>query len=142
MLISSFIVICWYLYSVCLVSRVLKNIYFKDTFQWLLPNIAYSIWKIENNAQKFELCLMFKYSANSKGVVLAPNGIYLHGLVLFYKFDANVLILSFQVILLSLIKLYSPVPNNRGGGRGGVLIERGSGCITASGNILASGNIS
>ena len=30
------------LYSVCLVCRVLKDTYFRNTLHWLLPNIAYA----------------------------------------------------------------------------------------------------
>ena len=52
MLIFSIIVICLYLYSVCLVYRGLKN-----TFQWLLPNLAYAIRKILLRNFNYVQCL-------------------------------------------------------------------------------------
>ena len=50
---------------------------------------------------------------------------------------------SGQVLWFISLNLYSPVPNNRGGvGGGGGGVDKKGRCITASGNILASGNIS
>ena len=48
MLISFIIVMCSYLYSVCLVCLVLKSSYFKEhlpVVQWLLSNTIYAIRK-------------------------------------------------------------------------------------------------
>ena len=66
----SIIVICSYLYSVCLVFAVLKNTYFKKHFsvvasQWILCNT-------ENNTLEFKLCLMFKIAPMEKTWFMAP----------------------------------------------------------------------
>ena len=66
-LILSVIVMCSYLYSVCLVSRVLKNAYFKELISVVASK--YSICDMENKTQEFKLCSMFKKdSSNSKGI--------------------------------------------------------------------------
>ena len=70
----SIIVICSYLYSVCLVSAVLKNMYFKKHFSVVASK--WSLCNTENNTLEFKLCLMFKHSPNGKGMVYGPNGIY------------------------------------------------------------------
>ena len=56
MLILSVILMCPYLYPVCLVSQVLKNTDFKEH----LSVVA--------------LCSMFKHSPNGKVMVYGPNG--------------------------------------------------------------------
>ena len=56
MLILSVILMCSYLYPVCLVSQVLKNTDFKEH----LSVVA--------------LCSMFKHSPNGKVMVYGPNG--------------------------------------------------------------------
>ena len=56
MLILSVILMCSYLYPVCLASQVLKNTDFKEH----LSVVA--------------LCSMFKHSSNGKGMVCGPNG--------------------------------------------------------------------
>ena len=48
---------CSYLFPVHLVSRVIKNTYFKETFHWLLPNIAYAIWKAIPENLNYLQCL-------------------------------------------------------------------------------------
>ena len=63
---------CSYLYSVCLVSRVLKNTYFKEHFS--VVAYKYNIRDMKNNTQEFKLCSMFKHSTNEKGMVYGPNG--------------------------------------------------------------------
>ena len=70
MLILSIIVMCSYLYLVCLLYRVLKKP--SNTFQCLLPNIT--INNTQNNTQS-KLCPMFKYSPNGKGIVYGPSEI-------------------------------------------------------------------
>ena len=56
MLILSVILMCSYLYPVCLVSQILKNTDFKEQ----LSAVA--------------LSSMFKHSPNGKGMVSGPNG--------------------------------------------------------------------
>ena len=92
-LIFAIIVICPYLYSMCLVSLVLKNTYFKEHLSVIAFNITYAIWK---NVQFLNMTPMKKpwfmapveYSSNGKGIkvpmkynllVYRPNG---KGLVL------------------------------------------------------------
>ena len=53
MLIFSVIVMCLYLYSVCLVSRVLKNTYFMESCSVIASK--YSIYEMENKTQEFTL---------------------------------------------------------------------------------------
>ena len=71
-LILSVTVMCLYLYPVYLVSRVLKNSYFKEHF----PKVAFkhSICDIENKTYEFTLCSMLKHSPNEKGMIYGPNG--------------------------------------------------------------------
>ena len=92
-LIFAIIVICPYLYSMCLVSLVLKNTYFKELLSVIAFNITYAIWK---NVQFLNMTPMKKawfmgpmeYISNGKGIkvsmkynllVYRPNG---KGLVL------------------------------------------------------------
>ena len=63
MLIPSIIVIRWYLFSACLLSRVLKNINFKEHLSG--AGSKYSLCNIENRIQ---YCLV--YSPNGNGMVL------------------------------------------------------------------------
>ena len=72
MLIVSVIVMCSYIYTVCLVSRVLKDIYLKKHLSVIASK--YSIFDMENKTKEFTLCSMFKYSPNRKGMVYCPNG--------------------------------------------------------------------
>ena len=58
-----------YLYPVCLVSRVLKNTYFRE--QLSVVASKYSICDMEN---ELTLCSMFKHIPNGKGMVYGPNG--------------------------------------------------------------------
>ena len=55
MLVFSIAVTCPYLYSVCLVYRVLKNTYFKEYISVVASK--YCICNTENNTQEFKLCL-------------------------------------------------------------------------------------
>ena len=61
---------CSYLYSVCLVSRVVKNPYFKE--QLSVVASKYSICDMENNTCEFKLCSMFKHRPNGKAWFMAP----------------------------------------------------------------------
>ena len=70
----SIIVICSYLYPMCLVFAVLKNTYFKKHFSVVASQ--WSLCNSENNTLEIKLCLMFKHSPNGKGMVYGPNGIY------------------------------------------------------------------
>ena len=70
MLIFSIIAICLYLYSECLVCRVLKN---KDQLSVVASKC--SICDMENNIQEFKLCSMLKHSPNGKGMIYGSNGI-------------------------------------------------------------------
>ena len=66
----SIILICSYLYSVCLVFAVLKNTYFKKHF-----SVVASQWRLcntENNTLEFKLCLMLKHSPMEKAWFMAP----------------------------------------------------------------------
>ena len=72
MLIFSAIVMCLYLYSVCLVSRVLKNTYLKENLSVIASK--YSICDMEKKTYEFTLCSMFKYSPNEKDLVYSPSG--------------------------------------------------------------------
>ena len=56
MLILSVILMCSYLYPVCLVSQVLKNTDFKE-----------HLWVVAS-------CSRLKHSPNGKGIVYGPNG--------------------------------------------------------------------
>ena len=51
MLMFSVIVLCLYLHSVCLVSRVLNNTYFMEPFSVIASK--YSIYDTENKTQEF-----------------------------------------------------------------------------------------
>ena len=92
-LIFAIIVICPYLYSMCLVSLVLKNTCFKELLSVIAFNITYAIWK---NVQFLNMTPMKKawfmgpmeYISNGKDIkvpmkynllVYRPNG---KGLVL------------------------------------------------------------
>ena len=68
MLIFCIIVMCLYLYSGCLVYRVLKNTYFKEDLSVVASK--YSICDMEKNTSEFKLCSVFKHSPNGKGMVL------------------------------------------------------------------------
>ena len=86
-LIFAVIVICPYLYSMCLVSPVLKSPYFKEHLSVVAFNITYAIWK---NVQFLNMTPMKKawfmapieYSSNGKDMVpmkynllvYSPNG--------------------------------------------------------------------
>ena len=95
MLIFTIIVMRLYLFSVCMVCWVLKNMYFKE-HPWMIAS-KYSMCDSENNTWEFKLCSMFKlspkekvwfftpveYSSNGKGImapmeykpmVYSPNG--------------------------------------------------------------------
>ena len=72
MLIVSVIVMCSYIYSVWLVSRVLKHTYLKEHLSVIASK--YSICDMENKAKEFTLCSIFKDSLNRKGMVYGPNG--------------------------------------------------------------------
>ena len=69
MLVFSIIVICSYLYSVCLVCRFLKNTNFKGHLSVVVSK--HSLCDTESNTSEFKLTLMFKLSSNGKG----PSGI-------------------------------------------------------------------
>ena len=58
--------------QVCLVSRVLKNKYFKEHLSVVASK--YSICDMENKAEEFTLCSMFKHIPNGTGMVYGPNG--------------------------------------------------------------------
>ena len=64
MLIFSIIVMFSYLCSVCQVSQVLKNIYFKEHLSVASKQI---ICDMENNTKEFKFYSMFKHSPNGKG---------------------------------------------------------------------------
>ena len=68
---------CSYLYSVCLLSQVLKKTYPKEHLSVVASK--YSLCDMENNTQS-KLCSMFKYSPKGKGMVYGPNEIYPHNL--------------------------------------------------------------
>ena len=70
MLIFSIIAMCLYLYSMCMVCRVLKNTYFKE-HPWVIAS-KYSICDSESNTCEFKLCSMFKLSSNRKGMIFTP----------------------------------------------------------------------
>ena len=53
----SVIAMCSHLYPVWLVSRVLKSTISRNTFQWLLPNIAFAIWKTRLRNLHYVQCL-------------------------------------------------------------------------------------
>ena len=61
-----------YLYPVCLVSRVLKNTYFREHLSVVASK--YSIYDMENETEEFTLCSMFKHISSGKGMVYGPNG--------------------------------------------------------------------
>ena len=66
----SIILICSYIYSVCLVSTVLKNTYFKKHLS--LVASQWSLCSTENNTPEFKLCLMFKDAPAEKAWFMAP----------------------------------------------------------------------
>ena len=72
MLILSVTAMCSYLYSECLVSRVLKNTYFRENLSVVASK--YNIHDMENQTEEFTICLMFKHISNGKGMVYGPNG--------------------------------------------------------------------
>ena len=61
---------CLYLYSVCLVCRVLNN---KE--QLSVAAFKYSICDMENNTYEFKLCSMFKHSPSGKDMTYGPTDI-------------------------------------------------------------------
>ena len=71
-LILSVIAVCSYLYPVYLVSRVLKNTYFREHLSVVASK--YSIYDMENETEEFTLCSMFKHISSGKGMVYGPNG--------------------------------------------------------------------
>ena len=72
MLIFSIIVMCSYLYLLCLFYRVLKKIYFKQHLSVVASK--YSLSDTQSNTQS-KLFSMFKYSPNGKDIVYGPNEI-------------------------------------------------------------------
>ena len=76
MLIFSIIVMCSYLYLVCLLYRVLKKTYFKQHLSVVASK--YSLSATPNNTQS-KLCSMFKYGPSGKGIVYGPNGYNTNG---------------------------------------------------------------
>ena len=72
MLIVSVIVMYSYIYTVCLVSRVLKDTYLKKHLSVIASK--YSTCDMENKTKEFTLCSVFKYSPNRKGMIYCPNG--------------------------------------------------------------------
>ena len=62
---------CSCLYSVCLIYRVLKKTFSINTLDWLLPNIAYAMWKKILRNLKYVHCLL---SPIGKGMIYGPNG--------------------------------------------------------------------
>ena len=73
MLIFSIIVMCAYLCSVCQVSRIWTNTYFKEYLS--VAASKYTIWDMENNNKDLILYSMFEHSANGKGIIV-PNVVY------------------------------------------------------------------
>ena len=61
---------CLYLTSVCLLSRILKETYFREHLS-VVPS-KYSLCDMENNTQ-CKLFSMSRYSSNGKGVVYGPQ---------------------------------------------------------------------
>ena len=78
MLIFDIVVIYSYLYSVCLLSRVLKKKHTsRNNFQWLLPNTAYVIRKTILNLNYVQY---LNIAGNGNGMVYGPNETYPYNL--------------------------------------------------------------
>ena len=75
MLIFSVIVMCSYLYSVCLVFRVLRNTYLKEQLSAVASK--YNIWDMKNNMEKAWFMAPMEKAYGPNGIYLivySPNG--------------------------------------------------------------------